>query len=225
MGSFKGEINKMTEQKENNKIINEYTDFYDAVKALRQKLYDGDYYTENNAKVYIVYNRNLKKFQVFDIWGSGIPMDEHPQSDKFSSIRVFEIDTDSQEFDDVIEDTIRENQVAETPEKEQREMVIDSFIDNAYEGQRSPWYIAASIEEDIQNEIKEMVEKKGKLDHVEAIDYIKSNYCLELDIASEIIEFMTDDYQIVMQEEMQENGIRKYLIPFRAYLEKIKEIK
>jgi hypothetical protein len=120
----------------NNTII---VDKYDsAVDATKQKLYAGDYYTSTDSSINIAYNRAIHRYQVFPSRDISVSINENPRSkENFNTIRLLEIPTSSDDFDQYIESQISLNKLNANlseayykieQESELRKKLIDSIV-------------------------------------------------------------------------------------------------
>ena len=76
-------------------------DNYDnALNIMKQKLYDGDYFTSTDWSINIAYNRRIHRYQVFPSKNISISINENPRSkEDFNTIRLLDIPTSSDDFD------------------------------------------------------------------------------------------------------------------------------
>ena len=80
-------------------IVDNYENALDIIK---QKLYDGDYFTSTDSSINIVYNRTVQRYQVYPSKDISIPINENPRSkENFNTIRLLDIPSD--DFDRYIE--------------------------------------------------------------------------------------------------------------------------
>ena len=88
-------------------------DNYDnALGIIKQKLYDGDYFTSADSSINIAYNRTVDRYQVYPSKDISIPINEDPISkENFNTIRLLDIPTSSDDFDRYIESQIELNKV------------------------------------------------------------------------------------------------------------------
>ena len=88
-------------------------DNYDnALGIIKQKLYDGDYFTSTDSSINIAYNRTVHRYQVYPSKDISIPINENPRSkENFNTIRLLDIPTSSDDFDRYIESQIELNKV------------------------------------------------------------------------------------------------------------------
>jgi hypothetical protein len=121
----------------NDKII--IVDNYDnALGIIKQKLYNGDYFTSTDSSINITYNRTIHRYQVFPSKDISIPINENPRSkENFNTIRLLDMPTSSDDFDRYIESQIELNKVnlnlseadyKTEQENELRKKLIDSII-------------------------------------------------------------------------------------------------
>jgi hypothetical protein len=88
-----------------NKII--CFNYQNALGILKEKLYNGDYYTSTQSSLCIAYNRRIHRYQVFSSQDSSIPMNEYPRcKENYDTIRILNIPTSSDDFDKYIESQI-----------------------------------------------------------------------------------------------------------------------
>ena len=89
------------ETKDNKIICNNYSS---ALGILKEKIYNGDYYTSTHSSVCIAYNRRIHRYQVFSSQDNRIPMNENPRSkENYDTIRILDIPTSSDDFDKCME--------------------------------------------------------------------------------------------------------------------------
>jgi hypothetical protein len=114
-------------------------DNYDnALGIVKQKLYDGDYYTSTDSSINIAYNRTIHRYQVFPSMDISIFINENSRSkENFNTIRLLEIPTSSDVFDRYIESQIALNKLNTNlsqsdykieQESELKKKLIDSIV-------------------------------------------------------------------------------------------------
>jgi hypothetical protein len=114
-------------------------DNYDnALGIIKQKLYDGDYYTSTDSSINIAYNRTIHRYQVFPSMDISIFINENSRSkENFNTIRLLEIPTSSDVFDRYIESQIALNKLNTNlsqsdykieQESELKKKLIDSIV-------------------------------------------------------------------------------------------------
>ena len=114
-------------------------DNYDnALGIIKQKLYDGDYFTSTDSSINIVYNRTIHRYQVFPSKDISIPINENARSkENFNTIRLLDIPTSSDDFDRYIESQIELDKVNHNlseadykieQESELKKKLIDSIV-------------------------------------------------------------------------------------------------
>jgi hypothetical protein len=114
-------------------------DNYDnALGIIRQKLYDGDYFTSTDSSINMAYNRTIHRYQVFPSKDISIPINENPRSkENFNTIRLLDIPTSSDDFDRYIESQIELDKVNHNlseadykieQESELKKKLIDSIV-------------------------------------------------------------------------------------------------
>jgi hypothetical protein len=113
-------------------------DYDHALHIIRQKLYDGDYFTSTDSYINIAYDRTLHRYKVFPSKDISISINENPRSKQnFNTIRLLDIPTASDDFDRYIESQIALNKLntnlSEEEYKTERESelkrkLIDSII-------------------------------------------------------------------------------------------------
>jgi hypothetical protein len=82
-------------------IVDNYDD---ALGIIKQKLYDGDYFTSADSSINITYNRTIHRYQVFPSKDIGLSINENPRSkEDFNTIRLLDLPTSSDEFDRYME--------------------------------------------------------------------------------------------------------------------------
>lgn len=88
-------------------------DNYDnALGIIKQRLYDGDYFTSTDSSINVAYNRTIHRYQVFPSKNISIAINENPRSkENFNTIRLLDIPTSSDDFDRHIESQIELNKV------------------------------------------------------------------------------------------------------------------
>jgi hypothetical protein len=105
---------------------------------MKQKLYDGDYFTSTDSSINIAYNRTIHRYQVFPTKNISISINENPRSkEDFNTIRLLDIPTSSDDFDRYIESQIELNKLNNylseadykiEQESELKKKLIDSII-------------------------------------------------------------------------------------------------
>jgi hypothetical protein len=114
-------------------------DNYDgALGIIKQKLYDGDYFTSTDSSINIAYNRTIHRYQVFPSKDIGISINENPRSkENFNTIRLVDIPTSSDDFDRYIDSQIELNKLNHNlseadykieQESELKKKLIDSIV-------------------------------------------------------------------------------------------------
>jgi hypothetical protein len=114
-------------------------DKYDnALGIIKQKLYDGDYYTSTDSSINMAYNRTIHRYQVFPSRDISIFINEDPRSkENYNTIRLLEIPTSSDDFDRYIESQITLNKLNTNlsqadykieQESELKKKLIDSIV-------------------------------------------------------------------------------------------------
>ncbi|MGA9151681.1 MAG: hypothetical protein WBZ36_13975 [Candidatus Nitrosopolaris sp.] len=115
-------------------------DNYDnALGIIKQRLYDGDYFTSTDSSINIAYNRTIHRYQVFPSKNISITINENPRSkENFNSTRLLDIPTSSDDFACYIESQIELNKVnhslsqadykIEQQESELKKKLIDSIV-------------------------------------------------------------------------------------------------
>lgn len=87
--------------KESKIICDNYSN---ALSTLKEKLYNGEYYTSTNSSVCVAYTRKIHRYQVFSSHDNSIPFNENPRSkENYDTIRILDIPTTSDDFDKYIE--------------------------------------------------------------------------------------------------------------------------
>jgi hypothetical protein len=125
-------------QTHDNKII--CTNFQNALGTLKEKLYNGDYYTSTHSSVCIAYNRRTHRYQVLSSQDNSVPLNENLRSkENYDTFRILDIPTSSDDFDRYIESQIElaklNNNLSErityyTIEEEQRREIRKELIDS-----------------------------------------------------------------------------------------------
>jgi hypothetical protein len=123
----------------NNKTV--VGSYQNALDILKQKLYNGDYYTSTDSSICVAYNRTIHRYQVFPRKDISISINEYPRNrENFNTIRILDIPTSSDDFDKYIESQIELNKLNnnlskvpsdynnEEQENELRKRLIDSMI-------------------------------------------------------------------------------------------------
>src|SRR5215467_11314683 len=114
-------------------------DNYDsALDVTKQKLYNGDYYTSTDSSINIAYNRAIHRYQVFPSRDISVSINENPRSkENFNTVRLLEIPTSSDEFDQYIESEVALNKLNTNlleedykieQENELKNKLIDSIV-------------------------------------------------------------------------------------------------
>ncbi len=122
-----------------NKII--VDSYHNALDMLKEKLYNGDYYTSTDSSISVAYNRTIHRYQVFPSKDISISITENPRSkENFNTIRLLDIPTSSDDFDRYLESQIELNKLnnnlsdvtsdcdKEEQGSELRKKLIDSII-------------------------------------------------------------------------------------------------
>ena len=108
-----------------------------ALGIIKQKLYDGDYYTSTDSSINMTYNRTIHRYQVFPRKDISISINENSRSkENFNTIRLLEIPTSSDDFDRYIESQIALNKLNANlseankieQESELKKKLIDSIV-------------------------------------------------------------------------------------------------
>ena len=88
-------------------------DNYDnALGIIKQKLYEGDYFTSTDSSINIAYNRTVHRYQVYPSKDISIPINENPRGkENFNTIRLLDIPTSSDDFDRYMESQIELDKV------------------------------------------------------------------------------------------------------------------
>jgi hypothetical protein len=88
-------------------------DNYDnALGIIKQKLYDGDYFTSTDSSINIAYNRTIHRYQVFPSKDISLSINENPMSkEDFSTIRLLDVPTSPDDFERYIESQIELDKV------------------------------------------------------------------------------------------------------------------
>lgn len=122
-----------------NKII--VDNYHNALGILKEKLYNGDYYTSTDSSICVAYNRTIHRYQVFPSKDISISINENPRSkENFNTIRILDIPTSLDDFDRYLESQIELNKLnnilsegtsdynKEEQGSELRKKLIDSII-------------------------------------------------------------------------------------------------
>lgn len=130
-------------QTKDNKII--CNDYSSALGTLKEKLYNGDYYTSTHSSVCVAYNRRIHRYQVFSCQDNSISMNENPRSkENYDTIRILDIPTSSDDFDKYMESQMELaklnnnllDRITDRDEEEQkrelRKELIDSIVSIQY---------------------------------------------------------------------------------------------
>ena len=89
-------------QTKDSKIICD--NYSNALGTLKEKLYNGEYYTSTNSSVCVAYTRKIHRYQVFSSQDNSVPIIENPRSkENYDTIRILDIPTTSDDFDKYIE--------------------------------------------------------------------------------------------------------------------------
>ena len=127
-------------QTKDNKIIcNNYSS---ALCTVKEKLYNGNYYTSANSLVCVAYTRRIHRYQTFSSQDNSISTYENPRSkENYDTIRISDIPTSLDDFDKYIEsqmelaklnnnlsDRITDYNELEEERREIRKELIDSII-------------------------------------------------------------------------------------------------
>src|SRR5215813_8231599 len=82
-------------------------DYDNSLHIIKQKLYDGDYYTSTDSSINIAYDRTSHRYKVFPRRDIGISINENARSKQnFNTIRLLDLPTSSDDFDRYIESQI-----------------------------------------------------------------------------------------------------------------------
>ena len=124
--------------KDNKITCNSYSS---ALGTLKEKLYNGDYYTSTHSSVHVAYNRRIHRYQVFSCQDNSIPMNENPRSEEnYDTIRILDIPTSSDDFDKYMESQMelaklnnnlldrKTDHDEEEQKRELRKELIDSIV-------------------------------------------------------------------------------------------------
>ena len=113
-------------------------DYDNALHIIKQKLYDGDYFTSTDSSINIAYDRAIHRYQVFPSRDIGISINENSGSkENFNTIRLLDIPTSSDDFDRYIESQITLNKLntnlseedyVTEQESELKRKLIDSIV-------------------------------------------------------------------------------------------------
>lgn len=113
-------------------------DYDNALYLIKQKLYDGDYFTSTDSSINIAYDRTIHRYKVFPSKDIGISINENPRSKQnFNTIRLLDIPTSSDDFDRYIESQITLNKLNTNlseedhkteQESELKRKLIDSIV-------------------------------------------------------------------------------------------------
>jgi hypothetical protein len=113
-------------------------DNYDnALGIIKQKLYDGEYFTSADSSINITYNRTIHRYQVFPRKDISLSLNENPSKEDFNTIRLLDIPTYSDDFDRYIESQIELNKLNKLlseadykieQESELKKKLIDSIV-------------------------------------------------------------------------------------------------
>src|SRR5215472_1214744 len=114
-------------------------DNYDsALDVTKQKLYAGDYYTSTDSSINIAYNKAIHRYQVFPSRDISVSINENPRSkENFNTVRLLQIPTSSDDFDQYIESQIALNKLNANfseadykieQENELKNKLIDSIV-------------------------------------------------------------------------------------------------
>jgi hypothetical protein len=127
-------------QTKDSKIICD--NYSNALGTLKEKLYNGEYYTSTNSSVCVAYTRKIHRYQVFSSQDNSIPFNENPRGEEnYDAIRILDIPTTSDDFDKYIEsqmelaklnnnlsDRTTDHKGIEEQRREIRKNLIDSII-------------------------------------------------------------------------------------------------
>jgi hypothetical protein len=105
-------------------------DNYDnALHIIKQKLYDGDYFTSTDSSINIAYDRKIHRYKVFPSKDISISINENPRSKQnFNSMRLLDIPTSSDAFDRYIESQIALNKLNTNLSEEEYETEQESEL-------------------------------------------------------------------------------------------------
>jgi predicted transcriptional regulator len=124
-------------QTKDNKII--CNDYSSALGTLKEKLYNGDYYTSTHSSVCVAYNRRIHRYQVFSCQDNRISMNENPRSkENYDTIRILDIPTSSDDYDKYMESQMELaklnnnllDRITDRDEEEQKRELRKELIDS-----------------------------------------------------------------------------------------------
>src|SRR5215813_570743 len=113
-------------------------DYDNALHIIKQKLYDGDYFTSTDSSINIAYDRRIHRYKVFPSKDISISINENPRGKQnFNTIRLLDIPTSSDDFDRYIElqialnklnTNLSEEEYKTEQESELKRKLIDSIV-------------------------------------------------------------------------------------------------
>jgi hypothetical protein len=125
-----------------------FQNFDAALDELKQRLYNGEYYKTPNSYVYVLYDLEIHGFQTFaSSLCEGTSTGEDGMSEYSTTIKVFEIKTNQDEFDGYIDKRINQDLLENLSKEECRKLLIDYLVHLGLEKiQTNPLDIAAKHE-------------------------------------------------------------------------------
>ena len=125
-----------------------FQNFDAALDELKQRLYNGEYYKTPNSCVYVLYNLEIHGFQTFaSSLCNGTSTGEDGTSEYPTTIKIFQIKTNQEEFDQYIDKRINQDLLENLSKEECRKLLIDYLVHLGLEKiQTNPLDIAAKQE-------------------------------------------------------------------------------
>jgi hypothetical protein len=125
-----------------------FQNFDAALDELKQRLYNGEYYKTPNSCVYVLYNLEIHGFQTFaSSLCNGTSTGEDGMPEYSTTIKIFQIKTNQEEFDGYINKRINQDLLENLSKEECRKLLIDYLVHLGLEKiQTNPLDIAAKHE-------------------------------------------------------------------------------
>jgi hypothetical protein len=125
-----------------------FQNFDAALDELKQRLYNGEYYKTPNSWVFVLYNLEIHGFQTFASSPcNGTLSGEDGMAEYSTRIKIFQINTNQEEFDGYIDRRINQDILENLSKEECRKLLIDYLVHLGLEKiQTNPLDIAAKHE-------------------------------------------------------------------------------
>jgi hypothetical protein len=125
-----------------------FQNFDAALDELKHRLYNGEYYKTPNSCVYVLYDLEIHGFRTFaSSLCEGASTGEDGMSEYYTTIKVFEMKTNQDEFDGYIDKRINQDLLENLSKEECRKLLIDYLVHLGLEKiQTNPLEIAGKHE-------------------------------------------------------------------------------